>query len=60
MSCHGHATCVHERKTLEERQRCERILYLIRRRPFATTEGVQKYKTVPDEHRAEDQRELLE
>jgi hypothetical protein len=35
-------------------------LALIRRRPFATAEWVQKYKTVPDEHRAKDLREVLE
>ena len=33
---------------------------LIRRRPFATAEWVQKYKPVPGEHRAENLREVLE
>ena len=35
-------------------------LALIRRRSFAATEWVQKYKTVPDEHRAENLRDVFE
>src|SRR5262249_44421000 len=35
-------------------------LALIRRRPFSTAEWVQKYETVPDEHRAENLRDVLE
>ena len=52
--------CLNSFRRLFPLQQIPDELALIRRRPFATTEWVQKYKTVPDEHRAENLREVLE
>ena len=53
-------SCLNSFRCLFTLQQIPDELTLIGRRPFATTEWVQKYETVPDEHRAENLREVLE
>ena len=53
-------SCLNSFRCLFTLQQIPDELTLTGRRPFATTEWVQKYKTVPDENRAENLREVLE
>ena len=54
------APCLNSFRCLFPLQQIPDELSLIGRRPFATAEWVQQYETMPDEHRAENLREVLE